>query len=373
MMREQGYTWKRIADTLMVSRVTIWRRLRHLGIQCSRYTSITEPELDSVVSNLVRRFPLNGVIMTWGHLRSLNIFVTRAKVHDSLLRVSSDLIEARQRSTVSRRVYSVPAPNCLWHIDGLHCLIRWRIVVHGGIDGFSRRVVYLHASDNNSADTVSNLFRAAVGQCGWPSRVRSDRGGENIDVARLMVTVRGTGKRSHLVGSSVHNQRIERLWRDTFRCVCRFFYFLFYEMEDLGILDPDRDNDLFALHYVFIPRINIQLLQFMEAWNHHPLRTEHGLSPLQLWHRGMLSASPRWQQEIADGFCVPPDYGIEESEDFVNNFHHPSVVVPRTDINLTTHQKRQLEGLYSPFQYSDHGGVDIYVDVRNHIFDLTHS
>ena len=87
----------------------------------------------------------------------------------------------------------------------------------------------------------------------------------------------------------------------------------------------------------------------MEAWNHHPLRTEHGLSPLQLWHRGMLSASPRWQQEIADGFCVPPDYGIEESEYFVYNFHHPSVVVPRTDINLTTHQKRQLEGLYSLF------------------------
>ena len=56
--------------------------------------------------------------------------------------------------------------------------------MHGGIDGFSRRVVYLHASDNNSADTVSNLFRAAVGQCGWPSRVCSDRGGENIDVAR---------------------------------------------------------------------------------------------------------------------------------------------------------------------------------------------
>ena len=49
---------------------------------------------------------------------------------------------------------------------------------------------------------------------------------------------------------------------------------------------------------------------------------EHGLSPLQLWHRGMLSARPTWQQDIADGFCVPPDYGIEESEYFVNSFHH---------------------------------------------------
>ena len=242
-MREQGYTWEQIADTLMVSRVTI----RSLGIQCSRYTNITESELDSIMASLVRRFPLNGITMMWGHLRSLNVLVTRAKVQDSLLRVSGDLVESRRRSSINRREYSVPAPNCLWHIDGLHCLIRWRIVIHGGIDGFSRRVVYLHASDNNYSSTVSNLFRAAVSECGWPSRVRSDKGGENIEVAQLMIAVRGIGRKSHLVGSSVHNQRIERLWRDTFRCACRFFYFLFYEIEDLGILNPDREEDSYVL------------------------------------------------------------------------------------------------------------------------------
>ncbi len=53
-------------------------------------------------------------------------------------------------------------------------------MIHGGIDGFSRRIVYLHASDNNIANTVSELFRSAVSECGWPSRVRSDKGGENI-------------------------------------------------------------------------------------------------------------------------------------------------------------------------------------------------
>ena len=190
-MREQGYTWQQIANTLMVSRVTIWRRLQELGIECNRYTKLTDPELDSIMSNLVKRFPSNGVVMMWGHLKSLNILVTRSTVHDSLLRVSSELVEARQRCALNRRVYRVPAPNCLWHIDGLHCLIRWRVVIHGGIDGFSRRVVYLHTSDNNRADTVSNLFRAAVNECGWPSRVRSDKGGENVEVAQLMVSVRG--------------------------------------------------------------------------------------------------------------------------------------------------------------------------------------
>ena len=138
----------------------------------------------------------------------------------------------------------------------------------------------------------------------------------------------------------------------------------------MGILDPDRDADLFALHYVFLPRINVQLFQFKNAWNHHPMRTEHGLCPIQLWQRGMLSASPRWQQEIVEGFSVPADYGIEEDGQFVNCFDQPSVVIPRIDVHLTFLQIQQLQALYSPFQYSCHGGADIYVNVRHHILDL---
>lgn len=38
---------------------------------------------------------------------------------------------------------------------------RWRIVVHGGIDGYSCIPVYLHASDNNQASTVLRLFLEA--------------------------------------------------------------------------------------------------------------------------------------------------------------------------------------------------------------------
>ncbi|KAK5861621.1 hypothetical protein PBY51_023003 [Eleginops maclovinus] len=31
-----------------------------------------------------------------------------------------------------RRAYQVAGPNSLWHLDGNHKLIRWRIVIHGG-------------------------------------------------------------------------------------------------------------------------------------------------------------------------------------------------------------------------------------------------
>ena len=43
---------------------------------------------------------------------------------------------------------------------------RWRIVIHGGIDGFSRLIVYLHCSTNNRASTVLELFEAGVAKYG---------------------------------------------------------------------------------------------------------------------------------------------------------------------------------------------------------------
>lgn len=69
------------------------------------------------------------------------------------------------------------------------------------------------------------------------------------------------------------------------------FYELFYQLEDEGILDSSRNSDLFALHHVFIPRINHQLDVFRAFYSHHPLRSARNQSPLQLWLSGMTQRS----------------------------------------------------------------------------------
>jgi hypothetical protein len=79
------------------------------------------------------------------------------------------------------------------------------MVVHGGIDGYSRLPVFLKVSNNNRSDTVLQAFQEAASVYGLPERVRSDKGGENVGVAELMLQTRGAG--SFIAGRSVHNQR----------------------------------------------------------------------------------------------------------------------------------------------------------------------
>lgn len=158
------------------------------------------------------------------------------------------------------------------------------------MDGYTRIPVYLKAGNNNLSDTVLSLFLEATREYGLPSRVRSDKGGENVGVSLFMLQCpeRGPGRGSMIVGRSVHNQCIERFWRDVYEGVLYQYYHLFYHLEENGSLDPTNQINLFALHFVYLPRINRHLNIWKGGYVRHRIRTAGSRSPMQLYILGLL-------------------------------------------------------------------------------------
>lgn len=304
-----------ISGLLQVSKRTIQRRLAQFRISARLYSTVTDDELDNQVRDIKLYNPDVGSKNLTGYLASRNIRVARQRIRDSLYRVDPLGVADRRCRSVHRRVYCVSRPLALWHFDGNHKLIRWRFVVHGCVDGFTRIPVYLACRTNNMADTVLNCFVDAIQRWGLPSRVRSDRGGENVDVVWYMINRRGSGRGSALVGRSVHNQRIERLWRDVFSNVLGLFYDIFMCMEDLGMLDPINEIDLWCLHFCFFDVINLKLKQWVNAWIRHPLSSEHNFTPLQLWVQGQFENAEAFELRISDEYGIDWDGPVPEIDD----------------------------------------------------------
>ena len=142
---------------------------------------------------------MEGYRLILAAFKRKEIAASRAQVREAIRALDSDEARRRFARTTTRRVYDVPFANSLWHIDGHHKLIDVKIVIHGGIDGKSRKVVFLKASTNNRAATVFESFHEAVRRFGIPSRVRGDYGKENLDVKRFMEAKRGMLRTGRLI------------------------------------------------------------------------------------------------------------------------------------------------------------------------------
>ena len=228
----------------------------------------------------------------------------------------------------------------------------------------------MKCSDNNRSSTVYQYFLQATEHYGLPSRVRSDQGQENCMVARHMLELRGENHGSMITGSSVHNQRIERLWRDMHQSVIKLFYCLFYYMEEHRILDPGNNMHIYALHYIYIPRINNALQAFRDGWISHGIRTEHGQSPNQIFVAGLLRLRESRITALNFFDSINNDqYGVEE-EGLVGNDENNAVVIPENPFGLIDQQMHQLQQQVNPLAASQNHGIELYEATVELIYNL---
>ena len=259
------------------------------------------------------------------------------------------------------------------HIDGNHKLITpYRIVIHGGIDGYSRLIVFLQASTNNRASTVLRLFQDAVARYNIPSHIRSDYGMENIDVARFMLVNRGLNRGSFITGSSVRNQRIERLWRETNRLIASRFVNIFLYLEQQNVFNPDSELHVLTLHLVYLPLVNDALNAFVEHWNSHPVTSACNYTPIELWVRGLVASRNTGYSAVDDVLTDRQEFedlGVEEDGPAPQQQSVNNVEVAETPFDLTEEQERavlQIRQRYS----TDTNGIACYLEILQYLSSI---
>lgn len=100
--------------------------------------------------------------------------------------------------------------------------------------------------------------------------------------------------------------------------VSQLYYRLFYpHMENTRLLDPLNSIHLYALHFVFLSRINKALDDFIKVCNKHTLSKTGGHSPMKLYTKEMI----RLRQSNLPGFdyfdSISEYYSSEDDDDDV--------------------------------------------------------
>jgi hypothetical protein len=256
---------------------------------------------------------------------------------------------------------------------------RWGFVIHGGIDGYSRLMVFLSVACNNRAATVFNSFIVATSSYGIPSRIRADHGTENNEVETFINVMRGLNRGSMIRGRSVHNQRIERFWRDLYHGCTNVYYDLFHFMEDSGILDVNNNVHRWALQYVFTPRIQRRITYYQNQWNNHRISTMHGQTPRQLYVEGALRLLGSRHDHINEIFCFDPNDGeelvVNDIPDYGIDWEGPipeednnTVIVVDPACPISTELLEELKESILPLGPSvDRYGINIYLSVLHFI------
>ena len=183
----------------------------------------------------------------------------------------------RKLHKLKRRMYTCRCPNFMWHVDGYNKLKSFGFPIHGCIDGYSRKILWLNVSPtSNDSQVIATYFIQCIEKLNLiPRLVRSDRGSENTILGGTLKYLRRehgnavAGDESFRYGPSVSNQRIESWWAFFKKNRSSWWMNYFKDFMDDGIYDPTINYQKLCLYFTFSGLLQQELDENKSMWNNH--------------------------------------------------------------------------------------------------------
>ena len=131
-----------------------------------------------------------------------------------------------------------------------------------------------------------------------------------------------------------------------------------------NLLNPINNLHIFSLHFVYIPRINQALQEFIQSWNHHGKQTERGQNPHQLFTSGSIQLQNAGSTALDFFEEVLDTYGIEDTGNTSVDDDEQGIEVPPIDIRISEQQMEMLQNLVNPLDSSEEFGVDLFESTK---------
>ncbi len=117
LLRTMNFNWVTIAEMYGVSRSTLYRKCKEAGVHdFEKCQLVSYSELHPIVVKIKGDFPDIGERLLSGMLRAKNIRFSRETLRSIIHDTDPINTSLRWNVKISRRTYSVPGPNSLWHI-----------------------------------------------------------------------------------------------------------------------------------------------------------------------------------------------------------------------------------------------------------------
>lgn len=208
--------------------------------------------------------------------------VPRDTVLSLMRQIDPDGIKLRKAHRLKRRKYRIKGPNYVWHVDGYDKLKSFGFCIHGAIDGYSRRILWLEVSQsNNNLAVIAMYYLEALKELKVVPRIlRCDNGTENSTLALLQPFFRYhdtdsmAGLNSFRYGRSVSNQRIEAWWGSLRRQGIQWWISFFKDLRDSNEYDELNPLHVECLKFCFTRLIQAELDRIAAHWNLHSIRAQ---------------------------------------------------------------------------------------------------